>query len=94
MQKIDLRVDVRYQVLKGGDNGDLHAGHRIVPEKDGSLAVILVADNPLWWSTHLKDIPASEVDAALVGAEIDVDREWLATQRQVALDILKPLEGL
>ena len=80
----ELKKGVRYIVTRGSDDGTLLDGDRIQMDIDGAL---LCAEANGF-------IPHEDVEEALKGAVLEIDKEWLEKEKQKARDLLTKLEAM
>ena len=80
----ELKTGLRYIVTRGSDDGTLREGDRVVLEYDGAL-VCIEAEGFL---------PHEDVEDALKGAVLEIDKEWLEKEKQKAMDLLTKLEAM
>ena len=80
----ELKKGLCYIVTKGSDDRTLREGDRIQMDIDGAL----------WCGEEGGFIPPEDVEEALQGAVLEIDKNWLEKEKQKARDLLTKLEAL
>ena len=79
-----LKTGLRYIVTRGSDDGTLREGDRITMAEDGSMGNL----------DAMGFLPPEEVEEALQGAVLEIDKNWLEKEKKKAMDLLTKLEAL
>lgn len=80
----EMKTGIWYVVIRESDDGTLRKGDRVFMHSDGVL-VCIEADGFL---------PPEQVQDALKGAVLEVDKEWVSRKKQEHMDAIAKLEGL